>query len=271
MMPGTVHRRALCKRAVQSWLSAARSGLGRRDKDFRDRSVSPAPTKPISPLPSPPTKPASGDANVFLIDPTARLPSGVFGNSGSANAYTYDGVHPLVYGHAVIAPVVADLMAAALGAGGSTVQFARARLFWRVSAMNVTRGFDQRSDHDRRPMTRRRAMPITGLTSATSGLKFAYRAQGHAGGGTVVALSAGTLGHLVLWWLRRDRCDQHARRIRNRGSQCRADVRRLLRSLHIRRRQHGPGGDQDRSEQRCGHRGRIHNRAGPGDARLGAR
>ena len=37
-------------------------------------------------------------------------------------------------------------------------------------------------------------LPITGLTSASSGLKFAYRAQGHAGGATVVSLSAGTLG-----------------------------------------------------------------------------
>ena len=113
--------------AVQSWLSAARTGLGGATKIFVIVPFSGAYQTNLSAAVSA-YKTASGDVNVFLIDPTTRLPSGVFGNTGSANASTYDGVHPLIYGHAIIAPVVADLIAAALGGATSLAGYSRSRV-----------------------------------------------------------------------------------------------------------------------------------------------
>ncbi len=76
-------------------------------------------------------KTASGDTKVYLIDPTALLPSGVFTLSfGGTTQWTYDGVHPLIYGHGRIAAIYAGLAQAAISGadGGASGVGSRARV-----------------------------------------------------------------------------------------------------------------------------------------------
>jgi lysophospholipase L1-like esterase len=73
-------------------------------------------------------KTSSGDPNVFAIDATEQFPSGAFGTtfpSGGPFEWTYDGVHPLIFGHARLGAAYAALAKAALTTSPS---YSRTRL-----------------------------------------------------------------------------------------------------------------------------------------------
>lgn len=60
-------------------------------------------------------KASSGDTKVYLLDPRSLLPPGVFTLVfGGSTQWTYDGVHPLIYGQARIGAVYAGLACTAV-------------------------------------------------------------------------------------------------------------------------------------------------------------
>jgi lysophospholipase L1-like esterase len=77
-------------------------------------------------------KASSGDANVCFIDATSLFPAGVFSiafnYSGNPFQWTYDGVHPLAFGHARIGAAYAKQIGAAMGGGTTLAGYSRARV-----------------------------------------------------------------------------------------------------------------------------------------------
>jgi lysophospholipase L1-like esterase len=62
-------------------------------------------------------KTSSSDAKVYFVDATELLPSGVFGLTfGETTEWTYDGVHPLVFGHGRIGACYAAAAQSAMSA-----------------------------------------------------------------------------------------------------------------------------------------------------------
>ena len=118
---------ALVQTAVQSWLAAARAGLGSGTKIILIVPPSASYQSNITAAFNA-YKTASGDNSVYLIDGTARFPAGAFGTASVSGPlqYTSDGVHPLVFGHTCIAAIYADLIESALA--GSSAGFSRARI-----------------------------------------------------------------------------------------------------------------------------------------------
>jgi hypothetical protein len=114
--------------AIQSWLTAARSGLGSTTKILLIVPPSASYESNITSAFNA-YKTETGDINVYLIDGTARLPAGVFGTDSASGPfqYTFDGVHPLIFGHSRIAAIYADLICAALGTNSST-GYSRSRI-----------------------------------------------------------------------------------------------------------------------------------------------
>jgi hypothetical protein len=78
-------------------------------------------------------KTASGDTKVYCLDATLIFPSGVFTTTFGSGPFqwTYDGVHPLVYGHGRVGAAYAGLAQAAIsatGSGGSVAGYSRSRV-----------------------------------------------------------------------------------------------------------------------------------------------
>jgi lysophospholipase L1-like esterase len=78
-------------------------------------------------------KASSGDAHVYFTDVSALFTSGVFTLTfGSTTQWTYDGVHPLVYGQARYAAALAQGITAAIvtasGTSPNPSGYSRARL-----------------------------------------------------------------------------------------------------------------------------------------------
>lgn len=76
-------------------------------------------------------KASSGDSKVYFLDPTPFLPSGVFTLNFATGPFqwTYDGVHPLIFGQGRIGVIYSGLAQAALASGdSSSTSFTRARI-----------------------------------------------------------------------------------------------------------------------------------------------
>jgi hypothetical protein len=72
---------------------------------------------------------SSGDTACYFVNPTSRLPANIFTLIfGSGDRYTYDNVHPIFFGHAVIGPVYADAATAVVNATATTSGYSRARV-----------------------------------------------------------------------------------------------------------------------------------------------
>jgi hypothetical protein len=74
-------------------------------------------------------KTATGDANAYAIDATALFPSTAFTLTfGTTTEWTYDGVHPLIFGHARLGAAYAALAKTATGGGSTSAGYSRSRL-----------------------------------------------------------------------------------------------------------------------------------------------
>jgi hypothetical protein len=71
---------------------------------------------------------ASGDSKTYVVDATSLFPSGVFTLTfGASTEWTYDGVHPLVFGHARLGAAYTGLCKAALSGAAPSAGYSRSR------------------------------------------------------------------------------------------------------------------------------------------------
>jgi hypothetical protein len=72
---------------------------------------------------------SSGDTNCYFVNPISRLPPNVFKLTfGSGDRYTYDNVHPIMFGHFVIGTSYAAEAAVVLGGGTTIAGYSRSRV-----------------------------------------------------------------------------------------------------------------------------------------------